>query len=297
MALCQRLISRGVQVYAVCRPNSRRLNVLPTSNGLSVVMCDMERLSELSKLIPGKADAFFHLAWAGTTGAGRNDMPVQIKNIRCTIDAVQAAFSLGCKVFLGAGSQAEYGRVAEPLRAETPCFPENGYGMAKLCAGQMSRLECERLGMDHIWLRIVSVYGPGDNDVTMISTTIDKLLAGERPSLTAGEQLWDYLFSYDAAEAFALAADKGKNGAIYPLGSGIAKPLRSFIIMLRDAIDPELPLGFGEIPYADRQVLHLQGDISALQQDTGFSPKTDFETGIRKTIEWMRTKKNERDTS
>ena len=58
-----------------------------------------------------------------------------------------------------------------------PTRPENGYGMAKLCAGQMSRLECERLGLDHVWPRVLSVYGPYDGPSTMISSAIRTLLA------------------------------------------------------------------------------------------------------------------------
>lgn len=109
--------------------------------------------------LPVQADAFFHLAWAHTIGAGRNDMPAQIENIRYTIDAVRTAAAMGCRVFVGTGSQAEYGRVDGVLRADTPTNPENGYGMAKLCAGQMSRTEAAALGMDHVWARILSVYG------------------------------------------------------------------------------------------------------------------------------------------
>ena len=287
-ALCRNLTARGIDVYAVCRPDSPRLGALPTSEKLHVVFCDASQLWELPHLIRKKAEAFFHLAWAKTTGAGRNDMPAQIENIRYTIDAARAAAALGCQVFLGAGSQAEYGRVEGVLRPDTPCFPENGYGMAKLCAGEMSRVECESLGIRHVWMRVLSVYGPGDGVGSMISGTIRKLLAGEKPPLTAGGQQWDYLYSDDAAEAFYLAATHGRSGAVYPLGSGQALPLRSYVETMRDAIDPSLPLGFGEIEYAPRQVMHLQADISALQTDTGFQPQTDFEEGIRKTIEWVK---------
>ena len=65
-------------------------------------------------------------------------------------------------------------------------------------------------------------------------------------------------------------------------------PLRRYMEELRDAIDPALPLGLGQIPYGPRQVMHLQADLSALRQDTGFEPRTAFADGIRKTIEWIR---------
>ena len=44
----------------------------------------------------------------------------------------------------------------------------------------------------------------------------------------------------------------------------------------------------GEIPYADRQVMHLCADISELEKDTGFVPRYEFERGIAETIEWMK---------
>ncbi len=289
IALCEKLLRENVTVYAVCRPGSSRIKDLPKAAALHVVECDAKELATLPQKMEGvSVDAFFHFAWAHTIGQGRNDMPAQIENIQSTIDAVRAAKALGCQVFLGAGSQAEYGRVEGLLKSDTPAFPENGYGMAKLCAGQMSRVEAKALDLDHVWVRILSVYGPHDGPMTMISGTIRKLLAGERPALTAGIQRWDYLYAGDAADAFYLAACHGRNGAVYPLGSGQAMPLKDYIIQMRDAIDPALPLGLGEVPYGPLQVMHLQADISALQADTGFVPKTPFAEGIRRTMDWVK---------
>nr|WP_317399343.1 NAD(P)-dependent oxidoreductase [uncultured Gemmiger sp.] len=286
-ALCQNLLDHGLTVYAVCRPSSPRAAALPVSDRLHKVDCDAADYASLPGKV-GQADAFFHFAWAHTIGPGRNDMPAQIENIRYTIDAVRAADALGCQVFVGAGSQAEYGRVEGLLEPDTPANPENGYGMAKLCAGQMSRVEAASLGVDHVWARVLSVYGPHDGPATMISGTIRALLAGQCPPLTAGEQKWDYLYAADAAEAFYCMAHSGQNGAVYPLGSGQARPLKEYILALRDAIDPALPLGFGQVAYGPKQVMHLQADIGPLTRDTGFVPQTGFTEGIRKTIEWVR---------
>ena len=287
-ALCRRLLAEGCTVYAVTHPGSKRADALPRNEHLHVLFCDAADYTALPEQLAEPVDAFFHLAWAHTIGAGRNDMPAQITNIACTVAAVRAAAQMGCCVFVGAGSQAEYGRVEGLLRPDTPTRPENGYGMAKLCAGQMSRLECERLGLDHVWPRVLSVYGPYDGPSTMISSAIRTLLAGGCPALTEGIQQWDYLYADDAAEAFWRMAVHGRSGAVYPLGSGQALPLRRYMEQLRDAIDPALPLGLGQIPYGPRQVMHLQADLSALRQDTGFEPRTAFADGIRKTIEWIR---------
>lgn len=284
-ALCLELANNDITVYAVCRPGSHRAAALPCHERIIRIDCDVTELSKLPSLIPDGADAFFHFAWAHTIGPGRNDMPAQIQNIQYTIDAARAAKALGCQVFLGAGSQAEYGRVEGVLTPETPCFPENGYGMAKLCAGQMSRVECRNLGIHHVWARILSVYGPGDGPATMISGVIRQLMEGQRPALTEGIQQWDYLYSGDAAYAFRLLAQHGVDGRTYPLGSGEAKPLKEYVEILRDAIDPKLPLGFGEVPYGPLQVMYLKADIVPLTEDTGFVPQTPFDTGIQTTID------------
>lgn len=92
-ALCSRLLQVGCTVVAVCRPGSPRAVALPKDANLYVVACDAANLADLPQCmaaagLPVQADAFFHLAWAHTIGAGRNDMPAQIENIRYTIDAV-----------------------------------------------------------------------------------------------------------------------------------------------------------------------------------------------------------------
>lgn len=285
IALCRELAGRDIAVFPVCRPGSPRAAALPQHKNIHPLECDIGDLARLPELLPDGADAFFHFAWAHTIGPGRNDLPAQIRNIQHTLDAVQAAKELGCTVLLGAGSQAEYGTPGCTLCPDTPCFPKTGYGMAKLCAGQMSRMRCEQLGIDHIWVRVLSVYGPGDGPGTMISSVIRQLLAGEKPALTEARQQWDYLYSGDAARAFFMLAQHGVSGRVYPLGSGNAVPLREYLFQLRDCIDPALPLGFGEIPYGPDPVMYLRADLSALQEDTGFVPETSFSDGIRRTIE------------
>ena len=283
-ALCAELLANGVTVYAAVNPTSRRIANLPKHGDLHVIPCDIAQIGSLPAHIP-QCDAFFHLAWTNTTGAGRNNMPAQADNLRFALDAVNAAAAMRAGVFVGAGSQAEYGRVEGILTPQTPCFPENGYGMAKLCAGQMTRVMCAAKGIAHVWLRVLSVYGPHDGDSSMIPTVIRTLLRGERPKLTPGTQKWDYLYSKDAARGFYLAARHGRDGAVYPLGSGAARPLREYVETLRDCIDPALPLGFGDVPFSEKQVMHLLADLSALTADTGFRPATAFAEGIAETIE------------
>lgn len=286
IALINELIKNNIDVLVLTRKNSLRNNVIPVHPLVTVKYCSLEELSDFENDTEKEYDVFYHFAWGGTTGDSRNNMHLQNKNVEYALDAVHVAKGLGCKVFIGSGSQAEFGRVDGTITSYTPCYPENGYGMAKLCAGQMCRVECEKLGMDFIWTRILSVYGPYDGENSMISSVIKKLLSGEKPSLTSGEQMWDYIYSEDAAKALYLLAEKGISGKTYILAGGKSKKLREYVEILRDSVCKDLPLGFGEFNAVNP--VSLQADISELTNDTGFVPETDFKTGIAKTIDYIK---------
>lgn len=288
-ALVKKLASENIETFVICHPNSRRNDTILKSPYVHKIFCDLSEIKTIPSKIQLSIDAFFHFAWLGTqNNANRMNMYLQNENVKYALDAVYVAKALNCQVFIGAGSQAEYGRVEGIISPDHIEKPISGYGMAKLCAGQMTQALCKSFGIRHIWPRVVSVYGENDAPKTLISMIIRKLLLKETPSLTAGEQLWDYLYSEDAADAFYAMACHGRDGAKYVLGSGKTKPLREFMIETRDAIDPNLPLGIGEIPYYPDQAMHLEADISSLTKDTGWKPKITFEKGICHVIEKMK---------
>ena len=294
IALTNLLVKEGYDVIAVIRPGSSRAGNVPVSENVTVVELDMDEISSLPEVLSAsgidEAELFFHFAWDGTHGDSRNDMDIQIKNVRYSVEAVRAAAKVGCKAFMGAGSQAEYGRVKDGIKlsGDTPCFPENGYGIGRLAAGQMTRVEAKKFGMKHVWVRILSTYGAYDGMHTMVMSGIKTMLEGKKASYTKGEQMWDYLYCKDAARAFFLALTKGVDGKVYPVGSGKVRPLKEYIEAIRDEAGPSLDIGFGEVEYYPGQVMYLCADISELTKDTGFEPEYSFEEGIKETVDWYR---------
>lgn len=288
LALINECISRGIKVLAIARKESKRLERIPNVKSVKTILCDQEDFTNLDITELEKYEVYYHFAWGSVLAEERRDVKLQEPNIRYTFDAVYLAQRLGCTRFVGAGSQAEYGRVSGVIGPQTPVNPEVAYGIAKYVAGKMAMILCEGLGMECIWTRTFSVYGPGDNNTTLIMYTIGELLKGNRPIFTRAEQKWDYLYSKDAGAAFYLIGAKGKNKKIYCIGSGFSRPLSEYIYMIRNLIDPALPLGIGELEYAPLQVMNLQADISELKEDTGYEQRYSFEEGIRETIEWYK---------
>lgn len=289
VSLINKCVENNVDVYVFVRKKSKKLGNIPINRKVHIIFCDMEEMKNFNiKDIP-QLDVFYYFSWSNTFGEdARNNMKVQIANIEYAIDAVNFANRLGCKRFIGAGSQAEYGRCYAPLTPNTPCFPENGYGMAKLCAGQMTKIECHKLSIEHIWTRVLSIYGPYDGENTMISYAIKSCLKGVNPEFTKCEQIWDYLSSYDAGKAFFLIGERGIPDKIYVIGSGKTRRLSEYIDIICKYTNENIKPLFGKISYNSNQVMYLKADISELKNDTGFEPNVEFEDGIKKTIHWYK---------
>jgi nucleoside-diphosphate-sugar epimerase len=292
IALMEILIKRDIEVISIVRPDSAKIKNIPKSDKIEVIECEISNLLSLSSIISKDCDAFFHFGWAGTLGVDRNDTYLQYSNIQYTLDAVKLASEKNCKVFVGAGSQAEYGKTEEKMSCNTSINPESAYGVSKYAAGMLSKILCDELNIRHVWGRILSVYGPGDNDSTLVMSCINSFIKNEKLSTTKGDQLWDYIYSEDCANAFFLMAKNGQHGEIYCVGSGKAIPLKEYMIEIRDIINPSCPIGLGEIEYAPNQVMNLCADISKLSEHTGFETQVSFKEGIKKTIEWVKKNKD-----
>jgi len=281
-AIARCALEQGMDVLCIVRKGTNRFDNLPKSERLKIVYADISEYTHLE--IQGNYDVFFHLAWEKTSGVSRDDVDTQVENIQYTMDAVRLAKHLGCKKFIGAGSQAEYGIVSEPLKSDMPVNPESGYGITKYTAGKLSRLLCTQLGLQFNWVRILSVYGPLDGAHTLIMYAIHELQAGHSPEFTKCEQTWDYLYCDDAARAFLAIGEKGIDGKTYPLGSGNKKKLSEYLEVIKDIISPDTELQFGKKEYYPHQPMYLCADISELTNDTGWKPEVSFEEGIKKII-------------
>lgn len=278
-AIVRRALAQGMEVTCIVHEGSRRLGNLPQDERVKIVECNLSNYNSLN--IDGQHDAFIHMAWEKTFGASRDDAEVQMRNIQYTLDACHLAKRCGCTVFVGAGSQAEYGVQSVDLTPNLPVNPESGYGIAKYAAGKLSAMLCKSLGIRQNWVRILSVYGPNDGENTLISYVIRELKVGRSPELTKCEQIWDYLYADDAGDAILAIAEKGVDGKAYPLGSSIGRKLSDYIEDIRQAINPSVEVKLGVREYYPHQPMHLVADIKDLNEDTDWKPCIPFEEGIK----------------
>lgn len=289
-ALVRHLLSQGLRVTAVVRPGSLRRGFLPAHPKLAVAECG---LGSYHRLLEGPRipyRAFFHLAWEGSQGKEkadlRNHMPMQLKNTEHVLEAVEVCRRLGCPVFLATGSQAEYGSGTGAVDESTPCRPENGYGAAKSCAASMASILCRQYGIRFIWARLFSVYGPRDATHSMIDTAVAQLLRGASPAYTKGEQMWNYLYSFDAAKALWLLASTDAAQGVYCVASQESRPLKEYIAALHEVVAPGQTPRLGALPSAKGSPARMEASIRRLVGDTGFYEEYTFREGIAAVRDW-----------
>lgn len=229
-----------------------------------------------------RPDIVIHTAWAGVSGDSRAS-DVQFANLDATCRLADAAARYDARKFVGVGSQAEYGPIHGPVAETRLPAPATLYGAAKLSASHLARQRCEAANLDFAWLRLFATYGPGDNPNWLIPSLITAMARGTSPRMTPGTQKWDYLYNEDTAAGILAAATSDACGT-FNLSSGSAVPVRDIAAMIRDRIAPGLALTFGEVEFGPAQIMHLEGDISALRSATGWSPKVSLEDGLDRTI-------------
>jgi len=275
-------IKRGVEVYAILRENTTRINRIPKSPLVRIVFGSLETISDINNL-PDEADVFYHFAWIGTNKLERDEPKIQEKNINYTLKAVDLARKTKCRRFVFAGSQAEYGRVDGIISDDTRYNPEISYGIAKLAAGKLSEKECKKHGIDFVWGRIFSVYGPHDNDNTMLDYALKCFCTGKVAQFSASKQKWNYLYESDAGEMFVRMGNEDVPTGTYLIANDESKTLYEYIQIVMGIFGNNAKAVFSS--KSDIPVYGLEVDNKATLELLRFKPKVPFKEGIKKMIE------------
>ena len=285
-AVIRELIKNDVEVLALCHkiPEKKIISDLITYKEF-----ELSKIEELKDIIINDYyDIFYHFAWAGSAGSDRSNTKLQLQNVQWTIDALNFAKSIGCKRFICAGSIIEY----ETMRA---CYTDGNkpglgyiYGSAKMSAHTMSMSIAANIGIDLIWAEITNAYGVGEISSRLINTTIKKIINKENPQFTSGTQNYDFVYIDDVARAFYLIGKNGKPFHSYLIGSGNAKPLKEFLLEMKESIAKDVDFIFGDVPFTGVNLDLSVFDAKKTEKDTGFKAEISFAEGVKRTYEWLK---------
>ncbi len=286
-ALVRDLINNGIEVIALDREGCN--NNIPDSDMVTFIPFELDEIFHInSTLSLLKPDVYFHLAWFGMNGETRGDPKIQLKNVEWTINAIRQASQIGCKKFIAAGSIMEYESYYAVTKQENKPGAGYVYGAAKLAAHSMCMIEASKLGIDIAWAEITNAYGAGELSPRFVNTTIRKIINDEPLQFTSGTQNYDFVYIDDVARAFRLIGENGKPFCHYLIGSSNAKPLREFVLEMKESIAKDKEFIFGDVPFTGVNVPLEIFDCTVTERDTGFKAKIPFGEGVRRTMEWLK---------
>lgn len=257
---------------------------------IDCINCYEKDLIEIEKTLMkyNAYDAFFHLAWKGTSGPSRTDYITQLDNIKMACSYVKLAKKVNCKRFIYASSINEM-ETYEYLQSDN-IEPTGGYiyGTAKLTAHLMGEVVAFQENIGFIPVIITNIYGAGEKSPRLINSSIRKLLKKEYCSFTEGLQIYDFIYITDAINSIIEVAKKGKAFNRYYIGSGNPKPLREFLIEMKNVVDPTAEFGLGDLPFHGVDISYNQFNLKKVYEDTGYVNEISFKDGIRKTMDYIR---------
>lgn len=284
--LVDALLEKGYRVVAL---DVRFDDALVNDNRVKCVNVLNKEVLEIKSEIPDEEYmCFFHLAWAGTSGPARADYVMQLNNVKLTCDYVKLSAEIGCKRMVYASSINEM-ETYEYLQSDD-IEPSGGYiyGTGKLAAHLMGETVAKLNSIEFVPVIITNIYGAGEKSSRMIYTSIYKLIHKEHCSFTAGYQTYDFIYITDAINSIIAVAEKGKAFNRYYIGSGVPKPLREFLLEMRDIVDPEAEIGLGDIPFKGMDISYDQFDLKKVERDTGYINQITFTQGIKMTADYIR---------
>jgi UDP-glucose 4-epimerase len=284
--LVEMLVKKGCQVSIIIRPNSNLWRIQEHKPSLYILKGDLSEIQTLkAQITEFQPQALIHAGWWGVNNNQRDDIG-QVRNMHYSLELFDVCLASGCQVIVGLGSQAEYGQTNRILVEDMLAYPDTLYGATKLLTGFLGQKRCLDLNIPFIWLRLTAAFGPKDDPSHLIPYVISTLLRRETPALTDGKQKWDYLYIDDILAAIWDIITHPQIQGMFNLSSGQAIPVSQICEMIRDRIDPSLPLGLGKVPYPKDARTTLEASNYRLHQMTGWKPRISWEDGIEKTIKW-----------
>lgn len=294
----------GTQVVRKLREQGCQDIFIPRSKDYDLV--DNEAIKRLYQ--EAKPDIVIHLA-AKVGGIGINkEKPAEFfyDNMMMGVQLVEEGRLLGVEKFVTIGTVCSYPRdIPVPFREDDLWYgyPEETnapYGLAKKILLVQAQSYRQQYGFNTVYLLPVNLYGPGDNFNPKTSHVIPALIKkcidaveGGREEIVVwgtGKPTREFLYVEDAAEGIVLATEKYNKPEPVNLGSG-------FEISIKDLVDLIAEIcGFsGRITWdasqPDGQPRRLF-DSSRAEREFGFKARTNFQEGLRRTIEWYKEQRS-----
>ena len=273
----------GQSMYEISRYND--VNILGTSHLLDFLA---NNKNSVKKLIIASSRSIY--------GEGKykcENHGVVYPNDRIVSNMMKGKFDLFCDA---CGSELNL----MPTDENSKIHPSSIYGITKQQQEQMTLLMGKSLGIPAVALRYQNVYGPGQslsNPYTgILSIFSTRMLNGNDIDIYEdGEESRDFVFIDDVVEATILALEKEEaNHQIFNVGSGETTSVSQVANSLKKLYDSNVNISIGG-SFRLGDIRHNYADLNKIKNLLGFTAKFDFQTGISRFVDWVKTQEVKED--
>jgi len=236
-----------------------------------------------------KPEAVIH--WAAESHVDRSILEPDLflrTNVLGTQTLLDISRNYNIEAFINVSTDEVYGELGETgqFTETTPLNPNSPYSTSKASADMLGRAYYRTYGLPVITVRPSNNYGPWQYPEKLIPVVILKALREEPiPVYGTGQNIREWLYVSDCAEAVLKLLEKGKPGEVYNIGSGEERRNIEVVrTILKILGKPESLISFVK----DRPGHDYRYSLNTtkIRKEIGWKAKTNFEDGIEKTVSW-----------
>jgi UDP-glucose 4-epimerase len=288
--IVEKLVERGISPVVLDDLSTGKRENIP--EGVQFVEGSVLDQNLVNSLLH-KVDGVIHLAArVGIRDSVRNFVDDARVNLMGTLSVIEAMIRAEVKKIIYASSMAVYGnQTSRVCREEDHPVPISPYGVSKLASEYYCIELGKTFGFDAVCLRFFNTYGPRQTFtpyVGVITIFINHFLRGESPTIFGnGEQVRDYIYVRDVAEASLLALEKEIHSEVINIGSGHGTSVNQIASLLQERLGKGIkPLHGPEQPGEVKDSIAGTDKAGKL---LGFTAKERLEDRIEEVIEWNKT--------
>ncbi|MCY2974597.1 MAG: dTDP-glucose 4,6-dehydratase [Planctomycetota bacterium] len=199
--------------------------------------------------------------------------------------------------FLHVSTDEVYGSLGETglFTEATPYDPHSPYSASKASSDHLARAWLDTYKLPVLVTNCSNNYGPYQFPEKLIPVVLLRALRGDSiPVYGNGENIRDWLYVVDHAEALITVVTKGRVGETYNIGGSNERRNIDLVRLLCTILDSMLPRQDGrsyqdQIAFVADRPGHDQRyaiDASKIRKELGWAPKQDLTSGFQKTVAW-----------
>jgi len=194
--------------------------------------------------------------------------------------------SINLKTFINFGSSDEYGAAKSPINETQREEPFSAYSLSKLNSTHLLKILFKEEQFPSVIIRPFLVYGERQNYNRFLPQVIKSCLNNEEFKVTKGEQLRDFLYVGDFAEAVNMClGNQNTYGEIFNIASGKPVSIKYITELVKSFIGKGIP-NYGARPYREGENMELYADIRKSKELINWEPKTKINDVLNNIVDW-----------